>query len=353
MYKYPVAQPDLNGNELRYVTEAVKSGWVSSSGPFVARFEEAFARWCGTEYAVACSSGVAGLTLALRALGIGPQDEVIVPEFTMIASAWAVTYTGAKPVFVDCADDLNIDVKNIEKKLTSRTKAIMPVHIYGRPCDMVAINKIAEKHNLFVVEDACEAHGASIGEQKVGTFGQIGVFSLFGNKIITAGEGGIAVCDDENLAREMRYLRAMSFENEHSFLHKKVGYNFRMTNLQAAVALAQIEGIELFLEKRKKIQEWYDLSLKDWTLPRPEGSVLWMYDVVVDADERKEIIQRLAINGIESRLFFKPMSMQPMYEGSYLGLNAYAFSTSGFYLPAYTHLTQLDVEMICQKFLNP
>lgn len=358
--KYPVAKPDFTGNERKYVNDAVASGWASSVGPYVERFERKFAGWIGARHAVACSSGTAALTLALRAIGVGPGDEVIVPEFTMIASAWAVTYTGARPVFVDCGDDLNIDVSKIEAAITPRTKAIMPVHIYGRMAGVKAISDIAEKHGLLVVEDACEAHGAwaedNDGEmtwnRPAGTWGIAGCFSLFGNKIVTAGEGGVVVTDDDDVARELRYLRAMAFEPSHTFLHRKIGYNFRMTNVQAAIALAQMESVDGFLEKREKIASWYDERIGQWTIPRPEGSVLWMYDVVVDSDKVEGVMARLAEDGIETRMFFKPMSMQPMYEAEWADLKATLYSKSGFYLPANTQLTHKDVDYICEKFLK-
>ena len=341
---YPVAKPDLTGNTLRYITEALREGVISSRSHFIDDFEAAFAKFIGVKHAIATSTGTSALQLALMALGIGKGDEVIVPEFTMIASAWAVSYTGATPVFVDCGDDLNIDVGLIEAAITERTKAIMPVHIYGRPANMDRIMEIANRHGLKVVEDACEAHGATIDGKKVGSFGAVGCFSLFGNKIITAGEGGIAVTNDDALAEEMRYLRSMAFEGTHTFLHKKMGNNFRMTGLQAAVALAQIERIDEFLEKRAEICRWYDYELGQRTIKRPAGSVLWMYDIITENQQTS--IDFLAAHGIESRMFFKPMSMQPMYARPHANLMATAYSKSGIYLPAYTSLKREDVKFI-------
>ena len=246
-YKYSVAKPSLEGNELNYVNDAIKTGWISSQGGYVKRFEEAFAGWNNMNFGVACSSGTSALVLALRSLGIREGDEVIVPEFTMIASAWAVTYIGATPVFVDCKEDLNIDEEKIEEKITKKTKAIMPVHIYGRRCNMEKIMNIAYNYNLFVVEDSAEAHG-------VKPLGDIACFSLFANKIISSGEGGVCLTNSKRLAEQMIHLRSMAFRPGHNFLQKKLAYNFRMTNLQAAVALAQVERIDEFLEKRKKIE---------------------------------------------------------------------------------------------------
>ncbi|WP_411144267.1 DegT/DnrJ/EryC1/StrS family aminotransferase [Streptomyces sp. x-80] len=334
--KYPVSRPWLAGQELAYVTETINDGWISSQGPYVRRFEEEFARYNGIAHGVACSSGTTALTLALRALGVGPGDEVVVPEFTMIATAWAVTYTGATPVFVDCGDDLNIDVSRIEEKITSRTKAIMPVHIYGRRCDMDAVMNLAYEYNLRVVEDSAEAHG-------VRPVADIACYSLFANKIITSGEGGICLTDDPRLAEQMAHLRAMAFTKDHSFLHKKLAYNFRMTSMQAAVALAQTERLDEILAARREIEKRYDAGLAD--IPQitlmPARDVLWMYDL--RAERREELREFLAAEGIETRLFFKPMSRQPGYfDPRWPSLNASRFSADGFYLPTYTGLTEDD-----------
>ncbi|MFF8732610.1 DegT/DnrJ/EryC1/StrS family aminotransferase [Streptomyces sp. NPDC015171] len=342
-YKYPVSRPSLDGREREYVAETVKDGWISSQGPFVKRFEQAFADYNGISHGVACSSGTAALTLALRALDIGPGDEVIVPEFTMIASAWAVTYTGATPVFVDCADDLNIDVRKIEEKITPRTKAIMPVHVYGRHCAMDAIMDLAHQYNLRVVEDSAEAHG-------IRPVGDIACFSLYANKIITSGEGGICLTDDSRLAEQLAHLRAMAFTKDHSFLHKKLAYNFRMTSMQAAVALAQVERIDEILAERRAIESRYDQGLKDVrgiTL-MPPRDVLWMYDI--RAERREELRAFLAAEGIETRLFFKPMSRQPGYHDPvWPYLNATRFSADGLYLPTYVGLTAADQEYVTSR----
>ncbi|MEO6086866.1 MAG: DegT/DnrJ/EryC1/StrS family aminotransferase [Umezawaea sp.] len=341
--KYPVSMPSLTGRELEYVTKAVQDGWISSQGPYIPQFEQAFAAYNGVAHGVACSSGTTALTLALRALGIGPGDEVIVPEFTMIATAWAVDYVGATPVFVDCGDDLNIDVRRIEEKITPRTKVIMPVHVYGRRCDMDAIMDIAFEYNLRVVEDSAEAHG-------VRPVADIACYSLFANKIITSGEGGVCLTDDARLAGQMAHLRGMAFTKDHSFLHKKLAYNFRMTNLQAAVALAQVERLDEFLAIRKRIEKRYQEGLRDIdgiTL-MPERDVLWMYDL--RAERREELREFLSAEGIDTRLFFKPMSRQPGYlDPNWPSLNATRFSEDGFYLPTYTELTEDDQDHIIGK----
>lgn len=342
-YKHPVSKPSLKGKELEYVTKAINDGWISSQGPYVKEFEKAFAAYNGVGHGVACSSGTAAITLALRALGIGHGDEVIVPEFTMIATAWAVTYTGATPVFVDCGDDLNIDVDLIEEKITSKTKAIIPVHIYGRQCNMERIMDIAYNYNIKVVEDSAEAHG-------VKPLGDIACFSLFANKIISAGEGGICVTNDEKLAKQMIHLRGMAFTPEHNFLHKKLAYNFRMTNIQAAIALAQLERMEELLVKRKKVEELYDQKLKGIkgiTL-LPKRNVLWMYDLL--AEKRPELQKYLEQHGIETRQLFKPMSRQPMYHNPvWKNLKANFFGEHGLYLPTHADLTEQDIDYIVGK----
>jgi len=338
--KYPVSRPSMTGAELAYVTEAVTSGWISAHGSHVRRFEEEFARYNAVAHGVACSSGTAALTLALRAMGIGPGDEVIVPEMTFVASAWAVTYTGATPVFVDCRDDLNIDPDLIEDKITPRTKAIMPVHVNGRRCAMDRVVEIAFEYNLRVVEDFAEAHG-------IKPVGDVACYSLFANKIITAGEGGICLTDDKHLAAQMAHLRSMAFTKSRDYLHKKIGYNFRMTALQGAVALAQAERIDEILTARKEIERRYDEGLDgvDGITLMPQRDVLWMYDL--RAERREELCAHLAAEGIETRVFFKPMSRQPMYRDPvWSGLNATRFSADGCYLPTYTDLTAADQDFV-------
>jgi len=333
----------LKGNELKYVTEAIKDGWISSQGPKVKEFEAAFAKFNNSKFGVACSSGTTALQLALRALNVGPGDEVIVPEFTMIASAWAVTYVGATPVFVDCKDDLTINPDLIEAKITPKTKVIMPVHIYGRQCDMDRIMNIAYNYNIRVIEDSAEAHG-------VMPRGDIACFSLFANKIISSGEGGVAVTNDEWLAKQMQHLKAMAFTPEHNFIHNKVAYNFRMTNVQAAIALAQLEQINHFIEERRKIEALYNKKLQGikGIKVMPKRNVLWMYDLV--ADRRPELQKYLAEQGIETRQFFKPMSRQPMYYNEiWSKLKAAYYGDKGMYLPTYVGLTEKDIDFIASK----
>ncbi|HEX3781135.1 MAG TPA: DegT/DnrJ/EryC1/StrS family aminotransferase [Pseudonocardiaceae bacterium] len=339
-FDYPVSRPQLSGRELELLTEAVESGWISSQGPFVREFEERFAAYNGYPHGVACSSGTTALTLALRALRIGAGDEVIVPEFTWVSTAWAVSYTGATPVFVDCGDDLNIDVTAIEDRITPWTKAIMPVNVYGRRCDMDAIMRIAYEYNLRVVEDSSEAHG-------VRPVGDIACFSLFANKIITSGEGGVCVTRDRHLAEQMAHLRGMAVSAQDDFVHKKLAYNFRMTNLQAAVALAQLERIDEFLAIRKRIEACYDAGLSDvdGVTLMPGRDVLWMYDVLVDRPQ--QLREFLAERGIETRMFFQPMSRQPMYfDAGWSRLKAARFGARGLYLPTHAGLTESDQQVV-------
>lgn len=347
MKQIHVSQPWMHGNEKKYVNQALKENMISSQGNFIAPFEELFSYKHGSKYGVACSSGTTALIIALRALGIGKDDEVIVPEFTMIATAWAVSMVGATPVFVDCGTDLNIRADKIEEKITSKTKAIIPVHIYGRQCEMDKIMEIAYEYGLRVVEDSCEAHG-------VKRRGDIACFSLFANKIITAGEGGICVTSDPYLAEQMKHLRGMAFNKDHTFLHKKLGYNFRMTNLQAAVALAQTELLDNILHRRKEIEKWYDTELsslggrKDIEI-MPKRDVLWMYDIKVARNDREALLKTLKEAGIETRVGFKPMSMQPMYQDMYEHLLAYKASMEVFYLPTFTGISRKQVRYICKQ----
>jgi len=322
--KISVAQPDIGKLEKKYVLDALDSNEISSQGGYIKKFEDLFSKKHKAQFGVACSSGTTALTLALKALGIGEGDEVIVPDFTMIATAWSVSYLGAKPVFVDCDDRFCIDVSKIEEKITPKTKAIIPVHIYGRVCNMDRILEIARDYNLKVIEDSCEAISTPVR-------GDIACFSLYANKIITSGEGGICVTNNDNLAWQMKHLRGMAFSEGHTFYHPKMGYNFRMTNLQGAVALAQTERLEEFLKKRKQIENWYDKYLKGigGVIKPFKRDVLWMYDVIVY--DRESLIEFLKDNGIETRLFFKPMTIQPMYrEKLSIGSKALQLSNNGY-----------------------
>lgn len=333
-----VAQPDIGELEKKYVMSALEQNEISSQGDYIRQFEGLFSAKHKANYGVATSSGTTALTLALASLKIGKGDEVIVPDFTMIATAWAVSYLGATPVFVDCNEKFLIDPDKIEEKITPKTKAIIPTHIYGRVCDMKRINEIAREYNLFVVEDSCEAITTPLT-------GDIACFSLYANKIITSGEGGICITNNEKLDWQMKHLRSMAFSDDHSFFHPKLGYNFRMTNLQGAVALGQTERLEEFIEKRKQIEQWYNKELEGIVgiIKQFKREVLWMYDLIVY--NRDELIDYLKEKGIETRKFFKPMTSQPMYKQE-VSPNALQISKNGLYLPTHTQLTEQDIKYI-------
>jgi perosamine synthetase len=274
--RIPVCEPFLNGNELKYVTEALETGWISSSGKYIQEFENAFSKYCDVSYGVCTTSGTAALHLALVTLGIGPGDEVIIPSFTMIATAFAVCYTGAMPVFVD-ADPFtwNMDIKKIEEKISKKTKAIMPVHIFGLTCDMDPILALAKKHQLFVVEDAAESHGALYKGKKAGSLSDIGVFSFFANKNITTGEGGMMVTANSSYAQKAKYYKNLCFptDGKRTYLHEEIGFNYRLSNLHAALGLAQVEKADEYKEMRIKNAALYRQSLAN--VP---GIVFQQYD---------------------------------------------------------------------------
>lgn len=315
--------------------------------------EDIFANYIGTTYAVACNTGTAALTLACAALNLRPGDEIIVPEFTMIASAWAVTYNGAKPIFVDCGDDLNIDPKLIEAKITPKTKAIMVTHVYGRPANMKLISEIASKYHLPIIEDACEAHGAKFAGRKVGTFFGMGCFSFYKNKIVHGEEGGIITTNNEEFAERMQDLRNMSFGGKHDYYHDRLGFNFRMTNTQAELILESLQNIHHELARRESNRRYLDRHLAQFTLPRPEGSVMWVYDMVFeDYRQKYRMLDALSDLGIAVRPFFKPMSVQGMYkkyedpigEQSWERLKAHKLGIRGLYVPVNaTTSTELDI----------
>jgi dTDP-4-amino-4,6-dideoxygalactose transaminase len=275
--------------------------------------EDKFSKYVGADYAVACNTGTAALHLALMAIGVGKGDEVIVPDFTMAACGFAVSYTGATPVFVDCGDDLNIDTKLIEAKITKNTKAIMPVHIYGRLCDMKKILKIAKKYNLKVIEDASEVHGA-IYDSKA----DITCFSFYENKIIHAQEGGICTTNNKKYADRMRYLKNMAFEPEHDFFHKEIGYNYRMPNFQAGLALQSLKNVKLDLKERRANEYVFE---KLFPSGMPKRNVVWVYDYLGEPKE-----------GYECRPFFKPLSSFPCYGGKCQSPKAKYYSERGNYI---------------------
>ncbi len=359
--RIPVSEPVLGGNEEKYVLECVRSSWISSLGKFIPQFEEGFARFCGSKYGVAVMNGTAALQLALAALGIGEGDEVIIPDLTFVATANAVRYLGAKPVFVDSEkSSWNIDPGKIEAAITKRTKAIMPVHLYGHPCDMGPVMEIAKKHSLFVIEDGAEAHGAEYKGRKVGSIGHVGCFSFYGNKIITTGEGGMCVTNDAKLAERMQFLRDHAMSSEKRYWHPEIGYNLRMTNIQAAIGVAQLEQIEKFLAVKTRNAKLYSSLLQKVSgltlqpqLPWAK-SVYWMHSVLVDEKEfgcsRDELMAKLKERGIDSRPFFYPMHQLPMYSEGYSDKDfpvAVELSRRGINLPSSVKLSEDDIRRVC------
>jgi len=318
---FPVAIPNLNGNEFKYLTDAFMSTWISSSGEYIGRFEKEFSKYSDCHYGVAVSNGTVAIHLALVALGIGEGDEVIVPDLTFAATINTVLHANATPVIVDVEENSwCIDPKEIEKAITPKTKAIIPVHIYGQSCDMNAIMKIAKKYNLKVIEDCAEAHGAMYGGKKVGSFGDIGCFSFYGNKVITTGEGGMCVTKSPELDEKMRVLRDHGMSKTKRYWHDVIGYNYRMTNLQAAIGLAQLERIDEIHKNRKLYEKNYKeiLDPKSFTFQQDIDNrtrITWLVSVLLDENiNREEYIKKLKTKGIDGRPFFYPLSDMEIYK---------------------------------------
>jgi len=297
--------------------------------------EKRFAAFTGSEFAVSCNTGTASLHLALRAVGVKRGDEVILPDFTMAACTYAVEYCGATPIYVDCDNNLNMDPDKIEEKITKKTKAIMPAHIYGRPCDMDRIMRIARLNNLKVVEDCSEAHGGSYKGRPLGTWGDIGCFSLYQNKIVSAEEGGICVTNNEALAETMRFLKNMAFTEKHDFFHPILGYNYRMPNAQAILALRSLRGVKRELNRRKALRLIYDYHLGPLSIDRPSGSVDWVYDFLPGRGFQQAVVD--AIPG--ARHFFKPNSTFFFTPETEPGFFAKKYSEIGAYLPMTKDIT--------------
>lgn len=355
--RIPVAEPNLGEKELSYVSECILTGWVSSAGKFVTKFEEMFAEFCGTKYAIATSNGTTALHLALLSLDIGPGDEVIVPTFSFIASANAVVYTGATPVFVDSEKHTwNINPELIEAAITPKTKAIMPVHIYGNPANMNDILDIAKRYNLAVIEDAAEAHGARYNNKVVGSIGDIGTFSFYGNKIVTTGEGGMVVTNREDLAHKIRILRDHGMSRERRYWHPVLGFNYRLTNIQAALGVAQMEKIETILGARQQLAQIYDNGLKDISgittlsvYPNSQN-VCWLYSILIDeklvGKTRNDVMNALKNYGIDTRPLFPPIHTQPIYATGQSMPVAEALARNGLSLPSSTKLSQSDLNHV-------
>lgn len=362
MKKIPIAQPSFLGNEKAYVNDCLDSTWISSQGKYIGLLEKAFAEYCGVKHAVVTNNGTTALHLALVALGLKEGDEVIIPTVTYIATANAVRYCGAKPVLVDVLPGtLNIDPEAIAKKVTSRTKGIIPVHLYGHPADMKAVNVIAEQYGLWVLEDSAEAHGAGCYGKRVGGLSTCAAFSFFGNKIITTGEGGAVTTNDDALADKLRLYRGQGMDPNRRYWFTVVGYNYRMTNIQAAIGLAQLENIDGVLEKRAQLMRCYDSWLRDAdgiqiaTREPWAETAMWMYTVYLtsgNADRRDAVMQAMAEAGIETRPVFHPMHHLPPYFEDAAYPVADTWAQRGINLPTHCALTEDDCKRISEKLID-
>jgi len=355
--RYPVYAPYLNGREKALVMDCLDSTWISSKGKYVGQFEAMFGAWLGVQHAITVSNGTVALHVALAALGIGPGDEVLVPTLTYIASANAVKYTGADVVFVDSERAYwQIDIEDAERKITSRTKAIMVVHLYGQATDMDAVMALAKKYSLYVIEDCAEAIGTRFDGKHVGTIGDIGSFSFFGNKTITTGEGGMVVTNNAELDRKIRHLRSQGVSSEREYWHDAIGFNYRMTNLAAAIGCAQMESVDDLIAKKRQIAEWYRQGLAGLPLqvhsthPRTLHSY-WMVSILVDdAGDRDALRDALRADGIETRPVFYPVHQMSMYTapGQYFPV-ADEIGSRGINLPSYPALMRDDITFICDR----
>jgi perosamine synthetase len=369
----PVNQPLLDGNEKRYLIECIESGWISSEGPFIRAFEEKFAARFNRKHAIAVCNGTAALDAAVEALGIGPGDEVIMPSFTIISCIMQIVRNGAKPVLVDAHPQTwNMDVAAIERKITPRTKAIMAVHIYGLPVDLDPLLALACKHNLKVLEDAAQMHGQTYKGKACGSFGDLSTFSFYPNKHITTGEGGMIVTDSDDLAEQCRSLRNLCFKPESRFVHDRLGWNLRMTSMQAALGLAQLERLDEFVARKRRMGALYQELLGDLEgvqLPMPATdyaqSIYWVFGLVLDEDlgmTGAEAINRLAEQGVGCRPFFYPMHQQPILHkmGAIVESDRCAVAErlyqQGLYIPSGLALTEEQIRRVAatvRRVLNP
>ena len=361
----PVNVPLIAPHAKKYVLDCLESGWVSSAGRYIEKFEKKFAQFIGVKYALTCTNGTAALHLALEALGIKKSDEVIMPALTMISSAFAVCYTGAKPVLVDSEPETyNINPVLIEKKITRKTKAIMPVHLYGHSCNVDPILKIAKKHNLFIIEDAAEVHGGKYKNKMLGGLGDIGCFSFYANKIVTTGEGGMIITNNKKYYEKAKMIKDLAHSPKKRFLHTQIGFNYRMTNLQAALGLAQLEEVEKYIIIKRQMAQDYNQKLENvdgLILPIEKNyafNVYWMYAVIVDEKKfgisKDELRKKLFKAGVDTRDFFIPVHKQPALKklGWYKNEKypvAEKLSKTGFYLPSGLAITKKQINQVCSK----
>lgn len=354
--RYPVAEPDISAAEIRAVSDAVRSGWVSSKGRYITQFEEGLAKYVGTSHGVSTSNGTTALHLAVKALGIGKGDRVIVPNLTFASPANAVIYEGAEPVLCDVEGEYwNLDDQKLEELIDRSTKAIIAVHLYGNPCRMDRILKIAREHSLFVIEDVAEALGSEFRNRRVGSFGDISCFSFYGNKVITTGEGGMCLTNNSSYAERMRVLRDHGMNPQKRYWHDEVGYNYRMTNMQAALGVAQLRRLDGFIRKKRNIASWYSKGLRHPRIrmvqhePDWGKSIYWLYSILCDVDspqDRSKLMERLLKLRVESRPLFYPLDQMPPYRRLKRSADlevSHAVSASGLSLPSYTELNREDV----------
>ena len=359
--RIPVCEPYLGGREKEYVLDCLATNWISSAGKYLVQFEQAFARYCGCEHGIGTTSGTTALHLAIAAVAVGPGDEVIMPTFTIAATVFATLYVGAIPVLVDVEPDTwTMRVDQVAAKLGPRTRAVLPVHMYGHPCDMDPLRELTGRRGLRLLEDAAEVHGAEYKGRKCGSLGDAACFSFYANKILTTGEGGMVVTNDETIAERCRSLKNLAFNRERRFLHDAIGFNYRMTNLQAAMGLAQLEKLEEYVALRRQHAASYTKLLQDvegLRLPveRPWArNVYWMYGVVVEDDfgcSRDDLASGLAERGVETRTFFIPMHEQPLFQEKGLFRSehypvASDIARRGLYLPSSTGLREDEIAYV-------
>ncbi len=363
MSRIPVYEPQLGGNVSTYVNECLTSGWISSRGQFIARFEDAFAGYVGCESATTVANGTVAIHLALEALGIGPGDEVIVPSFTYIASVNTIIQTGATPVFVDSIDQtLQVDPSLVESAITDRTKAVLIVHLYGHPCDMDRLTEICRKQKLFLIEDCAEAFGSMWNGKHVGTFGDAATFSFFGNKTITTGEGGIVLARDAAVMDRCRSLKSQGVSKTREYWHDMLAYNYRMTNIQAAIGLAQLELADGFLRRKAEVAAFYaeELAGLPARMHGPVGNVThsyWMCSLILDDANKRDHLRRfLHEQDIETRPFFPMAHKMPHCRTSQVLPIGESLSERGLNLPSFPALTDAQLAQICSSvrsfFLN-
>lgn len=357
MIKYPVYKPSLNGNEKKYVNECLETSWISSKGHYVSDFENAFSKYIGVKYAVGVCNGTVAIQVAMKALGISNDDEVICPTFTYIASANPIIEAGAKVIFVDSLpDSWQMDPIDIKRKITSKTRAIMVVHLYGHPCNMEEIVRIAKENGLFIIEDCAEAIGSEYAGQKVGSFGDIACFSFFGNKTITCGEGGMVLTNNEYLHERVLKLKGQGLAKYREYWHDTLGFNYRMTNIQAAIGLGQFEQIDNFVDKKRQIASWYKKYLKELPIEihNEIGNVkhtYWMNSILVNNMEEREVLREYLKNkGIETRPTFYPIHTMPIYSKKYeCHKVAEDIALRGINLPSYPDLSENDIKIISEE----